>query len=124
MLKYPNSGHWVHLPNWKARIFGPESNGAAAFMMLETDVNASTFGWAPHLKWQSHIGNVLIIREDHQDLDVGEARKIGLFCQTVLSTIFEDVLEAERALEAEERKNARQRVVNLITRENMDARFP
>ena len=65
----------------------------ATFMMLEADPRRSGFGWAPP-KYQSHIGSVIVARQDFAPLTVVDLECMADFCQTYMQELFEEYLDS------------------------------
>jgi hypothetical protein len=61
-------------------------NQIACWMMLTTDVDDSGWGFAPP-HWQFDINNVIVAREDGQDLSVNEVMNLFGFCADFLDVV-------------------------------------
>ncbi|OJJ74436.1 hypothetical protein ASPBRDRAFT_72837 [Aspergillus brasiliensis CBS 101740] len=112
--KDPNAEFHDNPPGWDATLTA-SSNENAAFMMRDTNPSDSSWGWAS-LHWNLDIGNVWVVREDEQDLDVREVAMMCYFARHKLQRIFADTMDTEGC-----NMQDRQRVLSFITRENMRA---
>ncbi|XRM37000.1 hypothetical protein ABZX51_000492 [Aspergillus tubingensis] len=112
--KDPDAEFHVKPPGWDATQCA-SSNDNAAFMIKITNPSDPLWGWAPP-SWNHDIGNVWVVREDGQDLDVREVAMMCHFARFKLRRMFEDAMELEVST-VEDRK----RVLKYITRENMRA---
>ncbi|PYH28405.1 uncharacterized protein BO87DRAFT_420397 [Aspergillus neoniger CBS 115656] len=112
--KDPDAEFHVNPPGWDATQWASSSQNAA-FMMMRTNPSDPSWGWAP-LYWNHDIGNVWIVREDGQDLDVREVAMMCHFARFKLQRMFEDAMELEVSTIED-----RERVLKYITRENMRA---
>ncbi|PWY84008.1 hypothetical protein BO83DRAFT_413530 [Aspergillus eucalypticola CBS 122712] len=112
--KDPDAEYHVNPPGWDATQWA-SSNQNAAFMMMVTNPSDPSWGWAP-LYWNRDIGNVWVVREDGQDLDVRDVAMMCHFARFKLQRLFEDSLES-KGTSLQDRK----RVLKYITRENMRA---
>ncbi|KAK3369844.1 hypothetical protein B0H63DRAFT_514109 [Podospora didyma] len=88
LWKYPDIEAWIDPPGWN-RTMGAESSQGAAFLMMETDPKSSGWGLAP-IYWNNSLGNVLVIREDEEDLSVDDLGAICRFVRKKLLPMFED----------------------------------
>lgn len=68
--------------------------------MMGTDPSKYDWGWAP-MYWNIDIGNVWAVRQDRQDLSVGDVAKMCHFARHKLQRVFED--EKESSLESRQR---------------------
>ncbi|KAL4744885.1 hypothetical protein BDW72DRAFT_212011 [Aspergillus terricola var. indicus] len=98
-------------PGWEGGMTA-DSNPNVAFLMMETDSSKDEWGWAP-MYWNSDIGNIWAVREDGQDLAVGDIAMMCHFARHKLQRMFEDVIESGSSLVG------RQRVLDFITWDNM-----
>jgi MYND finger len=89
-------------------------NVSATLIFLNPDPTSPQFGWSPS-HWQSDLGNVLLVREDGEDLAVNLAETFCRWCEWKLFPLFEGAL----GLFGDEKLQRRQ-VVDEITRENME----
>ncbi|RAH60199.1 hypothetical protein BO85DRAFT_466782 [Aspergillus piperis CBS 112811] len=112
--KDPSAEFHVNPPGWDATQWA-SSNQNVAFMMMRTNPSDPLWGWAP-LYWNHDIGNVWVVREDGQDLDVREVAMMCHFARFKLQRMFEDTIESKDTTLQD-----RKRVLKYITRENMRA---
>ncbi len=104
---------WEHLPHWPFNE-APTNNGTACKLFQEPDIEKPNWGWAPH-RWQSDLGNVLLVSANGGDLSVEEAKLLCRFCEKKLQPLFEDALGG--GLVHRTKKEA----VDFITPGNMQA---
>lgn len=112
--KDPSAEFHVNPPGWDATQWA-SSNQNVAFMMMRTNPSDPSWGWAP-LYWNHDIGNVWVVREDGQDLDVREVAMMCHFARFKLQRMFEDTIDSKDSTLQD-----RKRVLKYITRENMRA---
>lgn len=90
-------------------------NVPATLIFLNPDPTSIEFGWSPS-HWQSDLGNVLLVREDGEDLAVNLAETFCRWCEWKLYPKFEAAL----GLFGNETVQRKQ-VIEEITRENMES---
>ena len=91
-----------------------DSNVAAMALFKEANITSDRWGFGPML-WNLALGNILLVRDDEEDLDVKEAQLLSVFCQEKVSPMFEDTWGAGFV------ERTRQEVVDFITPENFEA---
>lgn len=111
LWKYSDGDTWINPPGWNDNM-DADSNPDAAFLMMETNLEKPTWGWAP-LCWNMELGNVLAVRTDDQDLTVNDVKMMCDFTRRKLQPMFEDALGSGLI------SRTRQEVLDFITRENM-----
>jgi hypothetical protein len=87
LWKDPDIETWIDPPGWNRSICA-ESNQDAAFLMMEIDPMSSGWGFAP-IYWNTELGNVLVIREDQNNLAVEDLSVICRFAQKRLVSMME-----------------------------------
>ena len=66
-------------------------NVPATFLHLNTDESSGDWwGWAP-MKWQNNVGNVLVVRNDNQDVSVQQVEALCHFCEFKMQPLFANV---------------------------------
>lgn len=88
-------------------------NQDATFLMMETDPSKPDWGWAP-INWQMDLGNVVITRDDRQDVAVDVVKMICLYTREKLRPMFEDTLGS-----GNEQRTMKEAVLDSISLENM-----
>jgi hypothetical protein len=107
---------------WKCETIGDQEdanqynldNVPATLIFINPDPKSNEFGWAPE-HWQMGLGNVLLVREDGEDLDVKLAQTFCRWCEKRLFPEFEAALGLFSSA-----KKSRRQVVDVITREDME----
>ncbi len=112
LWKFPDIQRWIDPPGWDHYMCA-DSNGDAAFLMMDANPKSETWGWAP-LYWKTDIGNVLAIYDDQSDLSVDEMRLMCYFIRQKVRHRVEDSLGGGRV------RRTKQDVLDFITRENME----
>ena len=113
LWKYPDIQTWIDPPGWEEYDKCADSNQNAAFLMIETNLKSSSWGWAP-LYWSRDLGNVLAVREDEQDLDVDYLRLLCRFVRVELQPMVEDALGCGTVY------RTREEVRDFVTKENLE----
>ncbi|MCJ1401603.1 hypothetical protein MMC11_004819 [Xylographa trunciseda] len=83
-------------------------NVQATFLHVDADPKSQGWGWAPP-EWQSHIGSVLVVRQDKKDLTPQQAEALCDFCYDYMQSKFEASLEGEMT---------RDRVMGFMTKQS------
>jgi len=112
LWKYPDFQSRIDPPGWEYHM-GAGSNQNAAYLMIEPDLKSSEWGWAPRY-WDLELGNVLVVREDGQDLDVNYLTLLCRFVWAVLKPMVEDA--SGRGTIRRTKKEVR----DFITAENLE----
>ncbi|KAJ5812387.1 hypothetical protein N7474_008688 [Penicillium riverlandense] len=112
LWKDPGCEFWLDPPGWPTGDMTPDSNPNAAFLMMETCPSKPEWGWAPDY-WNRDIGNVLVLRENGEDLNVQDLKMICHFARFILQPMFGDTLEASPT------SQERQQVLDFINWENV-----
>ncbi|KAI1381998.1 hypothetical protein F4677DRAFT_400513 [Hypoxylon crocopeplum] len=90
-------------------------NQQACWMMVNLNIDDPTWGFAP-LKWQLDINNVVVVREDGQDLSVIDVMNMHCFCADFLDVVQDAAEEGTRA--------AKEEAMAYLTPENYQQKIP
>ncbi|KAF2503385.1 hypothetical protein BU16DRAFT_39086 [Lophium mytilinum] len=99
------------------------ANQAALFLMIDTNPKRPRWGFAPR-HWQHGIGDVLLVREDGEDLTLEQAEVLSRFCQYKLIPMVQQATETEDFVVSYRQPLVgitKQSVVDFITAENVEA---
>ncbi|KAL7784097.1 hypothetical protein V8C37DRAFT_396383 [Trichoderma ceciliae] len=102
---------WVDPPGWTDNMLA-FSNQNAAFLMIETNLKNSGWGWVLP-PWNIGAGNVVAVRQDGKDLALDDIRLMCFFARRKLQPLFEDAVGCGLV------SRTKQEVLKFITRENM-----
>lgn len=83
-------------------------------LMMETELDSESWGFAPMWTNLDYLGNVVVIREDEQDLSVDQLKLLCHFCERKLQPLFEDALGSGHV------QRTREEVLAYITPENLE----
>lgn len=111
LWKYPDLEFAFDRAGW-LETTQPESNQNAAFLMMDMNPSSTQWGWAP-LYWNTEIGNVLVLREDGEDLSLNHLSMIANFARNTLQRMFEDTMDTDP------NSDEKLKVLDFITWENM-----
>jgi hypothetical protein len=72
----------------------PEHNPEAGALFVDVDLSSSNWGQIPK-EWGENIGNVLLLRDDSEDISLEEAEALCRFCAQVLMPTFSQCLRGK-----------------------------
>ncbi|KAK2731022.1 hypothetical protein FQN57_003713 [Myotisia sp. PD_48] len=81
-------------PGWPENT-PPDSNPNAASLMRRIHLEEEGWGWVVDFHWLTDIGNVLVLREDGEDLRIEEVEMMCRFSTNILQRRIEDALKSE-----------------------------
>ncbi|EPS35747.1 hypothetical protein H072_10781 [Dactylellina haptotyla CBS 200.50] len=114
LWKYQDANSLINIPEWDEDDLKPTSNQNAASLMIDTNLKSMGWGQIP-LYWNQDLGNVLVVRDDDEDLDIENIKVMSYFAKQVVSRIFEDTSR----MGLKNNEAVRKELMKLITRENM-----
>lgn len=103
------------------------TNPNASMLMLMLNPERNDWGM-PHLRWRFNIGNVFVVRDDGENLDVRDLEMMCYFARFKLQPMFKGVAQEKSEVESEDEDNdedvpivgAKQKAMEWITWENME----
>lgn len=95
-------------------------NVTATIINISSDPKSNDYGWSPH-HWQSDVGNVLLLRDDGEDLDLALAETFCRWIEWNLWPRFEDALGLFSQAPPQVRVQKQQSLQESMTRKAMDA---
>jgi len=98
--KVKTTDAWAEYPEWNydpddhGSSTRPEHNPEAGALFVDVSLSSSNWGQIPK-EWGENIGNVLLLRDDGEDMLVEEAEALCRFCTEVLMPMFNQCLRGD-----------------------------
>ena len=114
--KIKTTDAWGQYPEWNYDMEDhgsptrPEHNPEAGALFVDVNLSSSGWGQIPN-KWGENIGNVLLLRDDGEDMSLEEAEALCRYCTELLMPAFSQCLGS---------KMSRSEVLRYLTSEQLD----